>query len=81
MADKDPAGGDIEFSDGELAEMGVELAGRAESHARAPPLALDAACSRRRSAAPAGCRRCVAADDEGDDDDRAVAGGDRLGGD
>ncbi|MCU1276708.1 MAG: hypothetical protein JWM53_254, partial [bacterium] len=25
MADKDPAGGDIDFSDGELSEMGVEL--------------------------------------------------------
>ncbi|MGZ3443055.1 MAG: class I SAM-dependent methyltransferase, partial [Polyangia bacterium] len=33
MADKDQAGGDIDFSDGELSEMGVELAGRAE----APP--------------------------------------------
>ena len=34
MADKDPAGGEIDFSDGELSEMGVELAGRAEA---APP--------------------------------------------
>ena len=34
MAEKDQAGGDIDFSDGELSEMGVELAGRAE----APPV-------------------------------------------
>ena len=33
MAEKEPGGGDLDFSDGELSEMGVELAGRAE----APP--------------------------------------------
>src|ERR1700743_3892214 len=33
MADKDQAGADIDFSDGELSEMNVDLAGRAE----APP--------------------------------------------
>ena len=35
MADKDQPGGDIDFSDGELTEMGVELAGR-DSAAPAP---------------------------------------------
>ena len=34
MAEKDPGVGEIDFSDGELSEMGVELAGRAEA---APP--------------------------------------------
>ncbi|HEY1584313.1 MAG TPA: hypothetical protein VGH63_01425, partial [Polyangia bacterium] len=34
MAEKDQVGGDIDFSDGELTEMNVDLAGRAE----APPV-------------------------------------------
>jgi len=31
MAEKDQPPGEIDFSDGELSEMGVELAGRAEA--------------------------------------------------